>query len=81
MTDNNVTGINFKTLNAAYEVFNMLADNFGQLPEETINGAAAALQCRIASTYALQLAHHIQGGMEPCDAILTVARGDTPPAL
>jgi hypothetical protein len=77
MSENQVFSINSKTLMEAYEVFNQLADNFGNLPEEKASAAAAALHCRLASTYALEMAYHIQRGMEPYDALLTVARGDT----
>ena len=79
MTVESFSGINYKSLIEACEVFGTLADSFGQLSQQTTNGAAAALQCRAASAYALQLAYFIQNGMAPYDAILRVAQEDAVP--
>lgn len=62
----------------AVGIIEQVADNFNQMPEDEKNAVKASLHCRMASTYLIELAKHLQDGMEPYDAYLATARGEMP---
>lgn len=54
-----------------------VADAFGNMPEDQKECVEASLHCRITSLYLIELAKHLQEGMEPYDACLATAQGKT----
>jgi hypothetical protein len=59
----------------AVNVIEEVCDFFGKLPEEQQECVTAALHCRLVSLYLIQLAKHLQNGMDTYDACLATAQG------
>lgn len=70
--------MNVEKLLHAVSVIEEVADAFGTMPEDQKECLMASLQCRMVSLYLLELAKHLQDGMEPYDACLAAAQGKTP---
>lgn len=66
-----------KLIDAA-EILGELSDNFQRMPEEQRNSLCASLQIEIVRLFLLELAKHIADGMDPYDAMIKTAIGDTP---
>lgn len=67
--------MNVDKLLQAVSVIEEVADAFNDMPEDQKASVAASLHCRITSLYLLELAKHLQDGMEPYDACLETLRG------
>jgi len=60
----------------AITVIEQVADNFGSMPEDKKGSVTAALHCRMCGLYLVELAKHLQDGMDPYDAYIAAALGD-----
>jgi hypothetical protein len=66
--------MNAKELLKCCEQLDVVATNFAAIPGNS-KAVEAALHCRMAQTYVIELAHHLASGMEPFDAVEATARG------
>lgn len=73
-----VIKMNVKKLIQAVSVIEEVADAFNRMPEDQKESVAASLHCRIVSLYIIELAKHLQDGLEPYDACLAAVQGKTP---
>lgn len=70
--------MNVQQLLDAVSTLQEVGEAFGGMPEEQGESAIACLHMTATNLYLIQLAKHLQDGMEPYDAVLKVAKGDTP---
>jgi hypothetical protein len=70
--------LNVDQLLAASDVLGWMSDRLSDLPENKEEGVVASLQCLLGRTIILQLAKHLQDGVEPYEALRRTAIGDLP---
>lgn len=61
----------------AAEVLGWMAGHFGRLPEERQDAMANALGCLLSQSVCVELAKNLVDGVDPYDAFVSTARGDT----
>ena len=62
-------------LNECAALLGTVAMNFANLPTGNRDAVQAGLTCVMAQSYLVELAAHLQAGMEPFDAYEAAARG------
>jgi hypothetical protein len=70
--------MNVQQLLDAVSTLQEVGEAFSNMPEEEKESTIASLHMTAANLYLIQLAKHLQDGVEPYDAVLMVAKGDTP---
>lgn len=69
--------MNVQSLLNAVSTMEQVANNFRNMPEQEQEAVYGSLHLRMASLYLLALAKNLQIGLDPYDAYIAVARGDT----
>ena len=70
--------MNVDEILSASRVAGDMAERFGALPEEKVNAQQAAISLTLAQNYMVELAKHLQDGMDPYDAMIATAQGTLP---
>jgi hypothetical protein len=68
--------LNVKSLLAASDVLSALQEAFGEIKEPSKEGAMGCAALNVAQTYVIELAAHLQAGVEYDAAISATVRGD-----
>lgn len=67
--------MNAEELSRCAALLGEVAMNFAKLPSEKRDALQAGMACVMAQSYLVELAAHLQAGMEPFDAYEAAARG------
>lgn len=70
--------MNVQQLLDAASTLKEVGEVFNNMPEEREESAEASLYMNIVHSYLVELAKHLQNGMEPYDAVLKALKDDTP---